>query len=276
MTGLDNEPRWLVVLQLALVALAALACTWFIPPTGAAAPGLRVDRNVVASTKALLRDIARDRRIWVGAVGGSWFWLSGTVTLSLIPLIVKNRIGGGVEVETAISVFFAIGVGLGALGAGWLSHGRIFIKHVPLATVFMGGFLIDAGLATLSLDAAPGQVVALGEFLRSPVGLRIAFDLTGLACAGGLFSVPLFAAVQSWAAKDHRARVVAGVGVLNALYIVAGAAVTALLQSKLVGVPDPVLVMVLGVGNLAAALYFRLYLPQGDAVTAPPSVPGDA
>ena len=155
------------------------------------------------------------------------------MTLSLVPVIVKQRIGGGVEVETAISVFFAIGVGIGAMLAGWLAHGRIFIKHVPYATAFMGLFLIDAGLATHSLGEAHRQI-ALGEFLRSSVGLRVAFDLTGLACAGGLFSVPLFAAVQSWAPRDRRARVVAGVGVMNAIFMVVGSAVTALLQSKLV------------------------------------------
>ncbi len=268
MTGLRGTSRLSVVAELLAVAVASLACTWAIPPSGVASPGLRPSRNVLRSTRALLRDLVHDRRIWVGSVGSSWFWLSGAVTLSLVPIIVKHRIGGGVEVETAISVFFAIGVGMGALAAGVLAHGRIFLKHVPLCTALMGAFLVDAAVATATLGHATGQL-SLSEFLRSGVGLRLAFDLTGLACAGGLFSVPLFAAVQAWAPKDHRARIVAGVGVMNALYIVVGSAVTAILQSGFVGVPDPVILGALGFGNLVAALYFRANLPSAADVSAP-------
>ena len=152
------------------------------------------------------------------------------MTLSLVPLVVKQRVGGGVEVETAISVFFAIGVGLGALATVLISRGRIYIRHVPFAALFMAGFLIDIGLATTTLSAR-STTVGLGEFLDSGIGMRIAFDLVGLACAGGMFSVPLFAAVQAWAREDRRARVVAGVGVMNALLMVLGTSLTAALQS---------------------------------------------
>ncbi len=264
MTGLQSTSKESVLLQLIGVALACLACTWFIPSAAAAAPDLRISRNLLKSTFSLIRDIRRDARLWVGSVGSSWFWLSGSVTLVLVPVVVKQRIGGGVEVETAISVFFAIGVGIGALLAGWLSQGRIIIRHVPWAVAFMGIFLIDAGVATLSLGTTH-TALALGDFLRSATGLRISFDLTGLACAGGLFSVPLFAAVQSWAPPDHRARVVAGVGVLNALYMVLGSAVTALLQSRWVGVSNPALLLGLGIANLGAAIYFNRKLPGSDA-----------
>ncbi len=272
MTGLESASKWVVVAQLLGVAAACLATTWFIPPSGIAAPNLKLNRNIFASTWGLLRDLKADNRLWIGGIGGSWFWLSGSVAISLVPIVVKQRIGGGVEVETAISLFFAIGVGLGAMLAGWLAHGRIFIKHVPYATVFMGLFLIDTGLATSGLGEAHGQI-ALGDFLRSGVGMRVAFDLTGLACAGGLFSVPLFAAVQSWAPKDHRARVVAGVGVMNAIFMVIGSAMTALLQSSLFNVPDPLLLLGLGIANVAAAFYFYRTLPDPDsapiAVAAP-------
>ena len=264
MTGLATASKWGVLAQLFGVSVACLTTTWFIPPSGIADPGLKLSRNIFAATAGLVRDLRADRRLWIGGIGGSWFWLSGSVTLSLVPIVVKQRIGGGVEVETAISVFFAIGVGLGAMLAGWLAHGRIFIRHVPYATVFMGLFLIDTGLATYPLGNARTEM-SLGDFLSSGVGLRIAFDLTGLACAGGLFSVPLFAAVQSWAPKDRRARVVAAVGVMNALFMVVGSAATALLQSRAIAVPDPILLLGLGIANLFAAAYFYRTLPDADA-----------
>lgn len=265
-TGLRSTPVWLVVCELMAVAIASSIATLFIPSTKVAAPDLWVDRNVVRSTATMIGDLRASRRLWVGALGVSWFWLSGAVTLSLVPLVVKQRIGGGVEVETAISVFFAIGVGLGSLATVLIARGRIFIRHVPLAGAAMAVFLIDIGIATVSLGPSSGDV-SLHDFFRSLLGLRVAFDLVGLACAGGMFSVPLFAAVQSWSSEDRRARVVAGVSVLNALFMVLGSVVVAALQSKVVGVPNPVLLMALGIANVGAALYFHRTLPRGGAVT---------
>lgn len=269
-TGLKSTPPALVVAELLGVALLSCGSTLFILPTRAASPGLRVSRNVVAGTIHLLRDLAADRRLWIGALGVSWFWLSGGVTLSLVPLVVKQGVGGGVEVETAISVFFGIGVGLGSLLVIAVARGRIFIAHVPFAAAFMAVFLIDLGLATLGLTAS-GTEMSLHQFLQSSVGLRIALDLVGLACAGGVFSVPLFAAVQSWAGEDRRARVVAGVSVLNALFMVFGSGVTAALQSGLVGLSDPLLLIGLGVANLAAAVFFFRTLPGRATVGAAPA-----
>ena len=265
LTGLEGIPKPLVIAELVVVALLCVASTWFIPSTRAGAPDLRISRNPIRSTFALIGDIRRDDNLWVGCMGSSWFWLSGSVSLVVIPVVVKERIGAGVEVETAISLFFAIGVGLGSLAAGWLSRGRIILKHAPWSVAAMGAFLIDAGVATAMANQVQGTV-SLSDFLQSFTGLRLVFDLIGLACAGGLFSVPVFSAVQSWAPADRRARVVAGVGVMNALFMVFGAAVTAFLQMPFLDIPNPALLLVLGVANFGAALYFKRNLPDPDAV----------
>ena len=55
----------------------------------------------------------------------------GAITLSLVPVIIKSRIGGGVEVETAITLVFAVGVAAGSLLAAILSHGRIELAPAP-------------------------------------------------------------------------------------------------------------------------------------------------
>ncbi len=86
---------------------------------------------------------------------------------------------------------------------------------------------------------------------RSFRGIRIAADLAGLAIAGGLFIVPSFAAVQSWAGADKRARVVAAVNVLNAAFIVGGTLVVAALQAF--GLTLPALFLVLGAANIIVA-----------------------
>jgi acyl-[acyl-carrier-protein]-phospholipid O-acyltransferase/long-chain-fatty-acid--[acyl-carrier-protein] ligase len=107
--------------------------------------------------------------------------------------------------------------------------------------------------------------VGLTEFFSSFAGVRIGFDVAALACAGGLFVVPLFTAIQADAAPDRRARIVGGVNILNAAFIVFGVLATALLQSKTVGVSEPVLLAALGVLNLGAAFYVQKSAVRGAA-----------
>jgi MFS family permease len=249
------------VLQLLAIAIACFAASLFIPPVGRGAPHLRANRNVFGSTWALLRELTGDLTLWRRSVAVSWFWMSGAVALSLVPVVVRDKIGGGIEVETAVSALFALGIGIGSLAASVIAHGRIYLKPVPFAALGMAAFLIDLGAATYFLPVAAAQLT-LGEFFRSAAGLRIAGDVAGLACAGGLFVVPLFTAIQADARKDWRARIVGGVNILNSAFIVAGVLVTALLQSHTIGVSEPVLLAALGVLNLGVGYYVRACVRQ--------------
>ena len=91
-----------------------------IPATGVGAPGFVVDYNPWTATRKTLSELRADDRQWVGATAVSWFWMVGAITLSLVPVIIKARIGGGVEVETAITLVFAVGVAAGSMLAAVL------------------------------------------------------------------------------------------------------------------------------------------------------------
>jgi hypothetical protein len=244
------------VAQLMLIALACWASSLFIPLTERAAPELRINPNILASTRALLLEVWRDRQLWSRSIAVSWFWMTGAVTLSLVPVVIRIKTGGGIGVETAVSALFALGIGVGSIAAALVAKGRILLRPVPLAAVGMAGFLIDLGVATWSLPAATAEV-GLGAFFSSVIGVRIAFDVAAMACAGGLFVVPLFTAIQADAAKERRARIVGAVNILNSGFIVSGVLLTAALQSKSVGLSEPLLIGALGVLNLGAALYVR-------------------
>jgi acyl-[acyl-carrier-protein]-phospholipid O-acyltransferase/long-chain-fatty-acid--[acyl-carrier-protein] ligase len=127
----------------------------------------------------------------------------------------------------------------------------------------MAAFLIDLGAATFFLPVATAEV-GLAEFFSSVAGIRIACDVVGLASSGALFVVPLFTAIQADAPKERRARIVGGVNILNSAFMVLGALATAGLQSSRVGVPEPVLLVALGVLNLGAAFYVRKAAAQGE------------
>ncbi|HEY3622268.1 MAG TPA: MFS transporter [Roseiarcus sp.] len=210
-----------VVAQLMLVALACYAAARYIPPTGVGAPGLKVRKNVFVSTSAVIRELASDDRQWVGAIGVGWFWTVGAVTLSLVPVIIKSRIGGDIDVEIAINLFFAVGVAGGSLAAAALSRGRIGLAPAPFLLLAMAALAIDMGLSTQAMPIASREV-PLREFFVSAAGLRIAIEIVLYSAAAGLYVVPFFAAVQAWAREDWRARVVAGVNALSYIGMVGG------------------------------------------------------
>ena len=256
---LEGRAPWTIVLQLMIVALACYATSLCIPATGIGAPHLKVDYNPWTATRKILRELRADDRQWVGAIAVSWFWTVGAIALSLIPVIVKSRNGGGIEVETAINLFFAAGIASGSLAAAKLARGRIQLAPAPFLLILMGALAIAIGLSSRDLPRASGEV-GLTEFFGAAPGLRLAAEIFVFSFAAGMFVVPIFAAVQSWSSEDHRARVVGAVNTLNSLYMVAGSIVTTLLL-KLSGIDESTALVLLGALNVLAAIYFFLRLP---------------
>src|SRR5262245_11829846 len=100
-----GDPTYFALLMI-VFALACWGSSLLIPPTGEAAPDLKINGNVVASTVSLLNHLRDDKRIWWGSLVTSWFWLMGAVAVGLLVPLVKNVLGGTEEVgETCLAVF---------------------------------------------------------------------------------------------------------------------------------------------------------------------------
>lgn len=249
---------WSVVAQLMVVAVACWLTARRIPSTPVAAPDLAAEANILASTMRLGRELYADGRLWTLGVGLSVFWMTGAVALTLVAALIKTRLGGDVDVEMAIHALFAVGVAAGSIVAAVIAHGRVLLSPAPFATFGLALFLFDLGWATLGA-VAPAQSLGLSAFFGSALGARVALDVAGVAFMGGLFAVPLFAAVQAWSDPARRARVVASVNVINSLFIVAGSVAAAGAQAA--GVGQPALLIALGLVNVAAAVYLFRMLP---------------
>jgi len=246
-----------------LMMVSALACyiaSRFIPPTGEGAPHLSVKRNILASTGALIKYVREEPRLWWGAMVTSWFWLVGALVLSLLPPLVTHLIGGTEGVVTVFLTIFSVAVAIGSGLAAWLAAGRIILLPTVVAAALLGIFCLDLGW-TLSAVVPAAHPLGIVEFFAARYSIHVAIDLAGLAIAGGLFIVPAFTAVQVWAGADHRARVVAAVNVLNAVFMVVGALVLALLQKFGLGLP--LLFALLGLCNLVVSVIIGRTMPAG-------------
>ena len=175
--------------------------------------------------------------------------------------MIKTALGGSSGVYTLALATFVVGIAIGSLLAARMSHTRPNLALVPLGAILMG--LAALALAALAFFLAPPAIeIPLRDFVTSKRGSALMVSLFVLAAGAGLYIVPAFAAVQSWAAVDRRARVVAAVNVMNAAYMTIGGALLAGLQ--LFETPLWLLFCVLGVATLAVAgIVTRLWGQEG-------------
>ncbi|MBW0004345.1 MAG: acyl-[ACP]--phospholipid O-acyltransferase [Hyphomicrobiales bacterium] len=233
------------------ISLASYVSSLFIRPTGAAAPQLEITRNPLASTLSLVSTLRVDRRLWIGGLIVSWFWLVGAMALSLLPSLVQTVFNGSEYVISLCLAIFAIGVALGSFLAAKASREHPNLALVPLAAALMAIFCFDIARIAASVAPMP-DLLSPSEFLLSSSGWHLLADLLGLAFAGGLFVVPSFAQVQAWAPAQMRARVVAAVNVISAGFMTGSGLLFGVAQKLGVGLAP--LFLVLAIGNLAAML----------------------
>ena len=244
-----------------LMMALAVGC-WFIsryiPATGSAAPDLVIDRNIVRSTSRLIGELRDDRRLWKVALMVSWFWLMGAMFLSVLPVIVKDMLGGHEGAVTLYLGVFAVAVAIGSGLAAWLSAGRVNLLPAPVGTALMALFSLD--LAFVLSGAAPATTAtSVAEFLAMDNTIRAGIDMAGLAIAGSFLAVPSFTALQHWARKERRARAVAANNAMNAGFMFVGGAALAGVQA--LGIMVPAILVALAVLNVAAAWWMLKNLP---------------
>jgi acyl-[acyl-carrier-protein]-phospholipid O-acyltransferase/long-chain-fatty-acid--[acyl-carrier-protein] ligase len=208
----------------------------------------------------MFRHLRSDSRLWWGALVTSWFWLVGIVVLSLLPPLVKLQIGGDEDTVTAYLVIFSVAVGVGSALAALIARGHIVLRTTLAGAILLGLFALDLAVAIRDLAPMSGAH-GPGDVLSSLVGGWVALDMAGLAIAGGLYIVPVFAAVQAWSGAAYRARTIAAVNVLNAAFMTGATIIVAILQS--LGVTLSMLFAGLGVLSLLVATAIWKTMPRG-------------
>lgn len=235
---------------------------WFaarmIPSTGSKAPDLVVDRNVIRSSYRLVNELRADSRIWRASLMNCWFWFVGAFIMSMLPIMVTDILGGSEIVVPAYLAIFAISVAIGSAIAGWMAAGRIVLLPAPVGMLIVALFGLDLAWNLWGLQSS-SHTESILAFFEGPKTIRVAVDLAGMAIGGAFLAVPTFAAMQSWANEDRRARVIGAANVLSALFIAVGLALVAVLQA--VGLSIPVIVLSISALNVVIAWVMLKTLP---------------
>lgn len=208
-------------LGLGAIGLAAAALGW--AATRAMPPALPADAAAVprprllADGVAVMRHVAGDRALLGPVLALSWFWGLGGVVVSGLPVLASVTLGAREQAVSAMLALFAVGVGAGSLLANRLAGGVVTARLVPWAALGMTA----SGLAVaLGAGDAPGAAAPLADVAARPEALRFLAALGGLAVAGGVFAVPLYAILLQRSDPAHRARVIAANNIANAVAMV--------------------------------------------------------
>jgi acyl-[acyl-carrier-protein]-phospholipid O-acyltransferase/long-chain-fatty-acid--[acyl-carrier-protein] ligase len=249
---LADDGRLLVSAGLVAVAAVGYGASRFIPTAPPSAPGLALDPNIARDGWRLVREVAARRALFVPILGLSLFWMVGATYLSQLPALTRDVIGADQRVVTLFLTAFSVGIAAGSLLCSRLLSGEVTLRLVPWAGLGIALFTIDLYFACRALPPPQPALMGLARFLATPADWRVLGDLLLVAISGGVYTVPLYAALQIRARDDDRSRVIASSNILSALFMVVGALVTVALLAA--GLDVPGVLLVLGLANLAAAL----------------------
>lgn len=208
----------------------------------------------VKETWRLLTLAAEQRRVLLAILAISWFWFLGAAYLTQFPNFAKTSLLGDETVVTLLLALFTIGISVGSMLCEKLTGHHITLKLVPWGAAGLSLFGVDLYFAVPATPVASTWLTLLSDAEY----LRVLLDLLGIGVCGGLFIVPLYAFIQHETPRFKRARIIAALNVMNALFMVVSA-LTGIVVLGVLGVGIPGFLLLLSLVNLiVVALVWRL------------------
>lgn len=208
----------------------------------------------VKETWRLLTLAAEQRRVLLAILAISWFWFLGAAYLTQFPNFAKTSLLGDETVVTLLLALFTIGISVGSMLCEKLTGHHITLELVPWGAAGLSLFGVDLYFAVPATPVASTWLTLLSDAEY----LRVLLDLLGIGVCGGLFIVPLYAFIQHETPRFKRARIIAALNVMNALFMVVSA-LTGIVVLGVLGVGIPGFLLLLSLVNLiVVALVWRL------------------
>ncbi|MCA0207657.1 MAG: MFS transporter [Proteobacteria bacterium] len=253
-------PPHIAIPGIILVAIIGRLTATYVPsaPPEKEAAGMVIDRNVLRSSWQIVNSTMHIPRLFLAILSISFFWAIGAILAAQFPPLVKNALGADNTVATLFTAIFSVGVAIGSIVVNRLLKGHVSARYSPGSVIVMGLFVLDLWWNVKGWNHHGATLMNWRDFLALTAGDRIILDLLGIAIAGGMFVVPLYAFLTTTVAKSQTARTVAANNIVNSGFMVAAT----LLLSVLIGIGltiDDTLLMVAVMCLVSAMLAWRLH-----------------
>lgn len=223
-------------------------------------PRRGMDWHIIRASVTLVSATLHVRRLFLAILSISFFWAMGAVLAAQFPPLVKNSLGSDQTVATLFLAVFSVGVAIGSVLVNWLLKGKVAARYAPASALAMGLFVLDLYRRVRAWPANGEELHSIGQFLALPNSWMVVIDLLGVAIAGGMFVVPLYAFLTTTVPKSETARTIAANNIVNSGFMVAASAILAVAVGYFeVTVADSLLIVAFA-SIVAAWLGWKLHL----------------
>lgn len=255
MAGLP--PHWVGVIVVSIAVSGAVA-SLFMPSVTAKEPDMRIQANIVKNTKDLLKQTFAQRELYTAVIGISWFWLVGSVYTTQLPTFTQIHLGGNDNVFNLMLALFSIGIAIGSILCAKISKQHLNLKLVSVGTI--GLTVCGLILVWLTHGERFTQLQGIVWFLSQAKAYPVILIMTAIGFFGGFFSVPLYTWLQTASSDVFRAHAIAANNIVNGLFMVTAALISALLLFLFDSIT--LLYLFVALGNIPLMLYLWKLEPR--------------
>ncbi|WP_107874190.1 MFS transporter [Neisseria weaveri] len=255
MAGLP--PHWVGVIVVS-IAVSGTVASLFMPSVTAKEPDMRIQANIVKNTKDLLKQTFAQRELYTAVIGISWFWLVGSVYTTQLPTFTQIHLGGNDNVFNLMLALFSIGIAIGSILCAKISKQHLNLKLVSVGTI--GLTVCGLILVWLTHGERFTQLQGIVWFLSQAKAYPVILIMTAIGFFGGFFSVPLYTWLQTASSDVFRAHAIAANNIVNGLFMVTAALISALLLFLFDSIT--LLYLFVALGNIPLMLYLWKLEPR--------------
>ena len=207
-----------------ITAFVGYSASRYVPPAPPLDPPERLDLHPIMAPFRLIRDTLRDRRVFLAIMAISFFWTIGAVLFIQFPPLAKNVLSASKEVASLFLVMFSVGIALGSVSVNALLKGTVSARYSPVSVLVMMGFVFAFWFVCMQWPQHNG-LMDTATFVTQPLAIPLLLSLLGIATAGGMFVVPLYAFLTTFVDKSHTSRTIAANNIVNSGAMVLGSAI---------------------------------------------------
>ncbi len=215
------DVEW-AALGVVLTAIVGYLAGRQVPPAPPQSEPVPLDYHVIRSSWRLIRHTTSDARVFEAIMAISFFWAVGTVLFIQFPPLAKNVLHASKEVASLFLVIFSVGIAIGSISINALLKGTVSARWSTPSVIGMGVFVVAFYLVCRSWPKMGNGLLDVPSFISQPLAVPLLLSLLGIAVAGGMFVVPLYAFLTTFVDKAETARTIAANNIVNSGAMVVG------------------------------------------------------
>ena len=229
----DGNLLW-ISLTIVTIAILGYLSSRFILKQNVTTPDLEIDWNFFRTSFQTLKYAKSIPLIYLVLLGNSWYWFYGATYLTQIPQLTQQNLHASENVVSLLLTFFSVGIGIGSLLCRRIGGTEVNLKMVPIGAIGLTVFALYLAASLAFVPVRTGDLLHLADvFQQGWSYYHVMLAVTLLGISGGFYIVPLYAMMQAYSPRSHRARVVAANNILNAVFMVSSAIFSIIILSIL-------------------------------------------